>query len=711
MMRGSHKGSFTIIVPLIFIIIFSSTIVPSLPFVIPPSPSLSAIKEAAAQEQEGEGETSEAEEGGETTTEHESPSLQQEAEEEQSAAAAGDDDSNNNNNNINHPPTADAGLDLTVDEGALGVTLSGRGVDEDPNDKITYLWKQIVEEEEQPEVKLNDADTAQATFDAPNNIEQDTTLTFELTVSDGKEESKDTVNVLVKDIVAAAETEEIATGEGQKVGGAEGEEKQNPESQTTQPSGEKALVDNTNADTTNSPTTSDSASNPSPTADVNTNTMNSGLEAGVQEEGVQEINAQSATASFTVTYDLEYGWESQIWVAYRHIKYSGTVQLELENDANSYKYVITSAEGQCELTQGPDDVPKIITYTARADLSAFWLNNDGTLHLQVGGITSNPEAQDQYCYWPPNEFSKLSYTIENGMIRSANSVPISCQGPGGGNDCTQHISWDISVPAPPEDNLPPTANAGQDQTVKTGDTVTLDGSSSTDPDGSITSYLWEQTAGEPVTLSDSSAVSPTFTAPSVTAQTTLTFKLTVTDNDGATGTDTVDVIVEAEENTPPPMCSALKADAIQKGVGCTPKIEVRASKIPGLAGKLQIYHLYIIHTDTDGLQYIFRAGPSLRNGPPFGHLETCYAVYKPGGKCGDWHPNAPSVTVAKDSQVNPLVLNCLHLERDRIQSMKVPYELTGPNSNSFVYTLLQKCALPAEKPVSEIQVPGWGMLI
>jgi len=61
----------------------------------------------------------------------------------------------------------------------------------------------------------------------------------------------------------------------------------------------------------------------------------------------------------------------------------------------------------------------------------------------------------------------------------------------------------------------PTADAGPDQTVNEGDTVTLDGSNSSDLDDGIASYLWDQTGGTPVPLSDPTAVQPTFTAPDV----------------------------------------------------------------------------------------------------------------------------------------------------------------------------------------------------
>jgi hypothetical protein len=79
-------------------------------------------------------------------------------------------------------------------------------------------------------------------------------------------------------------------------------------------------------------------------------------------------------------------------------------------------------------------------------------------------------------------------------------------------------------------NQPPNVNAGSDQQVLPGETVTLDGTGSTDPDGTIASYSWSQTAGTSVTLSSSTAARPTFTAPSVSTGDALTFKLTVTDN-------------------------------------------------------------------------------------------------------------------------------------------------------------------------------------
>jgi len=90
---------------------------------------------------------------------------------------------------------------------------------------------------------------------------------------------------------------------------------------------------------------------------------------------------------------------------------------------------------------------------------------------------------------------------------------------------------------PPPHNATPIANAGPDQTVDAGVMVTLNGSDSSDADGTIAGYSWTQTGGTPtVTLSSRTAVQPTFEAPAVTTATTLTFSLVVRDDRGANST-------------------------------------------------------------------------------------------------------------------------------------------------------------------------------
>lgn len=76
-----------------------------------------------------------------------------------------------------------------------------------------------------------------------------------------------------------------------------------------------------------------------------------------------------------------------------------------------------------------------------------------------------------------------------------------------------------------ENNLPININAGGDQSVNEGTTVTLDGSTSSDPDGNPLTYKWTAPAG--ISLSSATAAKPTFTAPEVKKDSTLTFSLVV----------------------------------------------------------------------------------------------------------------------------------------------------------------------------------------
>lgn len=99
-------------------------------------------------------------------------------------------------------------------------------------------------------------------------------------------------------------------------------------------------------------------------------------------------------------------------------------------------------------------------------------------------------------------------------------------------------------------NRAPVAAAGADVSVTGPASVVLDGSNSSDSDGSVASYAWEQLSGTSVSLTGANTAQASFDVAEVTQTETLTFKLTVTDNEGATGTDIVVVTVQAKDTGP-----------------------------------------------------------------------------------------------------------------------------------------------------------------
>ena len=97
-------------------------------------------------------------------------------------------------------------------------------------------------------------------------------------------------------------------------------------------------------------------------------------------------------------------------------------------------------------------------------------------------------------------------------------------------------------------NQPPNANAGNDQNVEVNTQVNLDGSKSSDQDGEIVSYKWEQTGGAEIDLKQSDAQTASFDVPESAADSTLTFKLTVVDDKDASDPDEVTVEIGSAVN-------------------------------------------------------------------------------------------------------------------------------------------------------------------
>jgi hypothetical protein len=182
--------------------------------------------------------------------------------------------------------------------------------------------------------------------------------------------------------------------------------------------------------------------------------------------------------------------------------------------------------------------------------------NEGVVVRLDGSNSSDPNSDIVSYFWEQTGGNPITLSDQTVVRPTFTSPDV---GPGGESltfrltvtdysgfqdtdTCIVNITWD---------NDPPSADAGPDQTVDEGVTVTLDGSNSSDSDDGIQRYIWTQTVGPPVTLSNITADQPTFVAPTVDSDGThLEFLLVVIDNGGLQSSDTCIVNVTWDNDTP-----------------------------------------------------------------------------------------------------------------------------------------------------------------
>ena len=109
-------------------------------------------------------------------------------------------------------------------------------------------------------------------------------------------------------------------------------------------------------------------------------------------------------------------------------------------------------------------------------------------------------------------------------------------GGGGGSDSGGGASGGAT-------NLAPTADAGSDYSIVASGPIELDGSGSSDGDGSITQYSWTQLSGLQQLKIEAAAsgVAKATAKPFYVGEQEYVFQVEVTDDDGATDTDTVSI--------------------------------------------------------------------------------------------------------------------------------------------------------------------------
>ena len=185
---------------------------------------------------------------------------------------------------------------------------------------------------------------------------------------------------------------------------------------------------------------------------------------------------------------------------------------------------------------------------AGADISITLPTNTASL---TGTASSDPDGTISSYAWTqvsgPNTSTLASpagsATGISGLVQGVYVFQLKVTDNGGLNDLDSVSVIVNPAPAPPPPaNKPPVASAGTAQSITLPtSSVILDGSGSTDPDGTIKTYSWVTLSGPgSVTILNSNTAKPTASG----LQTGIyTFELTVTDNLGATAKAQVTVTV------------------------------------------------------------------------------------------------------------------------------------------------------------------------
>ena len=167
--------------------------------------------------------------------------------------------------------------------------------------------------------------------------------------------------------------------------------------------------------------------------------------------------------------------------------------------------------------------------------------------VEITGAGSDPDGEIVSWYW--SRVGGAAVSLQNSTSQTVRFTAPGAEGyvmlrltvtDDDGATGSDYVTVHFDAPEPV--NQAPTANAGDDRTVETGDSVTVTGNGS-DPDGSISSWSWTQVSGTTVSLSGANSREVSFTAPG--SATTVRLRLTVTDDAGATDSD--DVLVTVTE--------------------------------------------------------------------------------------------------------------------------------------------------------------------
>jgi ribosomal protein L14 len=229
-----------------------------------------------------------------------------------------------------------------------------------------------------------------------------------------------------------------------------------------------------------------------------------------------------------------------------------------------YQYVLTITDNQG--ANGSDTIQVIVSAAAATNLAPIAnAGADLSITLPVSSVTlngsasSDPDGSITTFLWTnisgPTQFTigntATASTIVNNLTAGSYSFQLKVTDNGG---ATALDTIKVTVNSAPV-NQPPVSNAGADQNITLPtNAVTINGSASSDPDGSISAYLWTKISGPAqFTVGDNTSASTLLS--NLTAG-LYSFQLKVTDNGGAIALDTIKVNVNAAPANQLPVANA-----------------------------------------------------------------------------------------------------------------------------------------------------------
>ena len=189
--------------------------------------------------------------------------------------------------------------------------------------------------------------------------------------------------------------------------------------------------------------------------------------------------------------------------------------------------------------------------------------NEGSQVTLVGSLSYDPDDDALFYSWTQTNGTTVELI---GADKAKPSFVAPLVGAGGAALEFQLVVSDGALSSDPKKvtvtvenvNHAPVAKAGENQTQKEGNPVTLDGTQSYDPDGETLRHSWEQVGGIGVSLSGADTAAPKFTAPAVAVGgATLVFRLVV--NDGLVDSEPAEVTITVQNVNDPPACDLAQA--------------------------------------------------------------------------------------------------------------------------------------------------------